>query len=192
MGWIHDVDDTYHEAFLAPAFEDGTRGIGVSTGKTSQAGQIIIGIEYVGERGAITDELYATRPAATAIGWRIECHCTLGPGQRPATWLSDLLPRVPSTALEDLEIGRFYATDEDVEHLGDLEKYEDAARAIWRRHHINPADSLASITAARRKVTEAEQVLDLAVARARATGQTWEAIGRAAGITRQSAHARWA
>lgn len=63
---------------------------------------------------------------------------------------------------------------------------------IWRREHVDGPDALAAIERARQVVTAAERDLDAAVATARSAGQSWEAIGRAAGMTRQSAHGRWA
>lgn len=41
------------------------------------------------------------------------------------------------------------------------------------------------------QVREQHRLLDEAVAAARAAGATWEHIGEAAGMTRQSAHERW-
>lgn len=191
MGWTHETDDVWHEAFLAPEFSDGSRGIGMSTGKVS-AGEVIVGVEYIGVPGNITREAYDTRPVATAIGWRILCTCASHGDLRSSTqWVSDLLPRVVSVALEDLESGRFFSSDEDVAWLADVERYETAARAIWSRAHLAPVASLAAVAQARRAVLEAEQSLNSAVATAREAGHSWEVIGRAAGVTRQSAHSRW-
>ncbi|MFS3130645.1 hypothetical protein ACLM5J_19745 [Nocardioides sp. Bht2] len=195
MGWIHDGDSTstWHEAHLVAEFPDGSRGIGISTGGTYAAGEVIVGVEYVGEPGAITDEVYATRPAATAVGWRIICDCTEGgDSTRRTKWISELLPRVPSQELEDLSSGRFHVADAaDVDDLDEIKPYDQAVRAIWERDHLHGITALEQITAVRRGIVDAEQALSLAVARARSAGSTWEAIGRAAGMTRQSAQERW-
>jgi len=61
----------------------------------------------------------------------------------------------------------------------------------WHREHVDAIDALDSISGARAKIAAAERDLDAAVGAARRAGASWEAIGRAAGITRQSAHGRW-
>lgn len=184
MGWIHDDDSGWHEAFLAPDFGGGVRGVGIYAGRDHE---VIVGADY--SVGA--EPRYERRPAATAIGWRVVCSCSSEEGRRETEWVSGLLVRVPSKALEDLPAGRFYCADEDVDFLDDVEPYEEAARAIWRREHLAPGDSLTAIARAKAAAVKADEDLRIAVARARAVGQSWDAIGRAAGMTRQSAHARW-
>ncbi|MCM0621787.1 hypothetical protein [Nocardioides bruguierae] len=104
--------------------------------------------------------------------------------------MSDLIARVPSQALEDPSAGRIFANDHDVFGVDDT--YFETFTAIWRREHVEGQSALNAITRARRAVAVAEQDLEDAVESARSAGESWEAIGRAAGITRQSAHARWA
>jgi hypothetical protein len=67
---------------------------------------------------------------------------------------------------------------------------EDLAWRDYRRH-LAPDEALAAVAELTGQVNVGERQLDAAVATARAAGASWEAIGRAAGITRQSAHERW-
>ena len=60
----------------------------------------------------------------------------------------------------------------------------------WLSHL--PSPSLADVRAAAGDVHKAEARLNEAVQRARAAGSSWADVGDAAGITRQSAHERWA
>ncbi len=53
-------------------------------------------------------------------------------------------------------------------------------------------DAFDEIVAARRAAAAADEALAAAVTRARAKGQTWEAIGAALGVSRQAAHAKYA
>ncbi|KQY61437.1 hypothetical protein [Nocardioides sp. Root140] len=187
MGWITDSGE--HEGYVLPEFEDGQRGIGVSGGGVPHD-QVIVGIDYVGKPGAITDERYLTRPAAEVIGWRVVCDCnTSGPaGSRQ--WVSDLVTRVPSPALENPNAGKIYAADDDV--IDVIDTHEDALRNLWRRSHVGGFDALDEISKARERVENAQDELTAAVAAAREQSVSWEAIGRATGMTRQSAHSRWA
>jgi len=67
---------------------------------------------------------------------------------------------------------------------------EDLMLREWEAH-IAPLRGTADVRHAAAEVAEAEARLTAAVAAARKQGATWEAIGRAAGMTRQSAHERW-
>ena len=106
-------------------------------------------------------------------------------------WSSELLVRVPSASLENLAEGRIFAPDEDVPYLDDRDDVATMVRDRWWREHAGGMDALVRVTEARARVTAADRELDAAVAAARECGVSWEAIGRAAGMARQSAHARW-
>lgn len=190
MGWIDD--NGLHEGYVVPEFADGALGQPVSGGGVPQD-QVIVEISYSPNAG---EDLVLTRPAAEAIGWRILCDCRdertgdLLPAEK--RWRSPLLVRVPSKALEDLDGGRIYAADEDVIYVGDGDDAHEAVlRQLWRSEHVDERDALARITAARSSIEVLERELEDAVSRARAQGASWEAIGRAAGMARQSAHERW-
>jgi hypothetical protein len=64
------------------------------------------------------------------------------------------------------------------------------AEAIWRLH-ADIATTLDGIGELSEEIRLAHERLDESVSRARALGVSWNAIGGAAGISRQSAHARW-
>lgn len=190
MSW--PTDDGAHEGYVLPEFGDGARGTG-TTGGGIPADQVIVDVTYIGEPGAITDTRYTTRPAGEVIGWRVMCDCRdQDSGRVTSTWASELLTRVPSKALQDLDAGRlFVASDEDVPYVDELEPFEDLFRRLWRREHVDRLDSLDRIREARRRARAAERDLDEAVAAGRAAGHSWEAIGAATGMARQSAHGRW-
>ena len=63
----------------------------------------------------------------------------------------------------------------------------------WQQH-LQPLGRLAAIATAAAQLRDAEQLLDEAVITARTTHPriSWDEIGRATGMTRQSAHVRWA
>lgn len=192
MSWT--TDDGQHEGYLVAEFADGQRATGTSGGGVPDD-QIIVDTKYDGEPGAVTNTRYVTRPAAQVIGWRVMCDCRRGVYDTwsvAETWMSDLLVRVPSAALEDVQAGRIYAADGDVVDVDFRDDVADMATDRWHREHLDGPQALTRIRDARGRVAAAEQELDGAVRDARAAGESWEAIGRAAGITRQTAHQRWA
>lgn len=71
------------------------------------------------------------------------------------------------------------------------EVVEDLLLASWERH-VTAAATLDRLSGAARAAAAAERSLDDAVAAARLAGHSWEQVGRAVGVTRQAAHARWA
>jgi hypothetical protein len=191
MSW--ESDDGKHEGYLIAEFSDGQQATGTISGNVPDD-QIIVDGEYDGEPGAITGQRHITRPAAEVIGWRVGCYCRTSESTFAVTgtWASELLVRVPSAALEDVPAGRIYAADEDVAYVDDREDVSAAAVDRWQREHVAGPQALARIRTAREQVAVAERELGAAVQDARAAGESWEAIGRAAGITRQTAHQRWA
>lgn len=58
--------------------------------------------------------------------------------------------------------------------------------------HIAPSEAILGVYAAARENRQAGHRLDKTVAAAEAAGASWTDIGRAAGISRQAAHERWA
>lgn len=189
MSWSDE--DGLHEGYVLPEFGDGVLGRGIWSGSVP-ADHVIVDVEYADEPGTTRQERYTSRPAAEVVGWRVMCDCraNLSSSAITGTWTSDPIVRVPSLALEDPSAGRIFVSDHDVFGVDDT--YHETFTDIWRREHVDGQSALNAITRARRAVTVAERDLDAAVEAARSAGESWEAIGRAAGITRQSAHARWA
>ena len=77
--------------------------------------------------------------------------------------------------------------------LPDGRTLEAAGHTEWKQH-VQPLAAAAAVRSAAAAVRDAETALAEAVAAARTANPpaTWEQIGRAAGISRQSAHERWA
>ena len=184
MGWIHESDTHIHEAWLHPVFGDGALGKGST---------MVDGVDYeiVGFGSHSSDD--ELRPSAEIVGWVLECDCYRSDGpQSRASW-RDPVPwsRVPSRSLEDLSGHRVFATDSEASYVADRPDVEEAAKLVWQRDHLDPADvddAIRRAAAARRK---ADADLDAAVVRARRQGRSWAEIGAAAGMSRQSAHERW-
>ena len=185
MGWT--TEDGLHEGYLVPQFVDGQRAAGV-TGGGIPDDQVASGPEAQAADGTWS---YPTRPAGEVTGWVICCDCRLSDAFRFTTWVGPVFTRVPSKALEDPKARRVYATDDDVVFVSDREDVHEVAYDLWRSEHAFGADALGEVEAAAQAAAAAKERLDVAVAIARASGETWEAIGRAAGMARQSAQGRW-
>ncbi|MBT2586464.1 hypothetical protein [Arthrobacter sp. ISL-95] len=67
---------------------------------------------------------------------------------------------------------------------------EGAIHEEWHAH-IAPSEAILGVEAAKER-RQAGHRLDRTVAAAKAAGASWTDIGRAAGISRQAAHERWA
>lgn len=181
-------DDGLHEGWLAPVFHDGQRGYGVSGGGIP-SDHIAVGPEAQGPDGTWH---YPSRPAGEVTSWVIVCDCAAGSQARSlSTWLGPVFTRVPSTALEDLRARRVYAVDEDVVDVFHRQDVEAVVAGLWRSEHLFTAGTLADVSAAAEAVDAARARLDGAVAMARHGGANWADIGRATGMTRQSAQERW-
>lgn len=116
----------------------------------------------------------------TAIGWRALCECG---------WRGELWQRVATPGEHDPDNRRIH--DPDPSPHGDAPaEVEDTLHREWIGH-LEPQ----TLTAVRleAQALEAAQVrLNAAVSAARQSGASWADIGAAVGITRQSAHERWA
>ena len=173
MGWIIDVPGAeVHEGHVAMLGPDG-RGSGGSSGE---------GVLFSNPRWSwgSNEPVDIVVPWSEIIGWRVQCEC----GWRGTTW-----------SREDARTDD--PTEEDVfpEHmlLPDGRTLEAAGHTEWKQH-VQPLGAAAAVRSAAAAVRDAETALAEAVAAARTANPpaTWEQIGRAAGISRQSAHERWA
>jgi len=186
MGWL--TEDGRHEGYLTPMFGDGQRGRGVTAGSVPDD-QVVVGVETQGEDGSWG---WPTRPAGEITGWVVCCDCyrTASFGA-PSSWIGPIFTRVPSTTLEDLAARRVFAADDDVAYVSERDDVQGAAVELWRCEHAYGTDALTEVEAAAAALSQAKLRLDAAVALARNSGTSWADIGRAAGMTRQSAQERW-
>jgi len=188
MGWISN--DELHEGYLAVVLADGT------TSSTSNATGPVVMLtddrgDYIGK-----DEQHGHDEV---VAWVLRCDCTNSSIGDRVPWTGDRVPwtgdrweRVATPTLEDPENGRIYVAPGD--HAVDVmlrPDVEAVARSRWLAEHVSPHEALAVIRTARTEIAAAKRRLDEAVLYARAAGETWETIGQAAGIARQSAQERW-
>ncbi len=103
-------------------------------------------------------------------------------------WTGPVWTRVPARAEEDLDTRRLYWPG-DTPFLDPAT--EDLILVDWQIH-TGPADELHTVELASDDVDDAQHKLNVAVRAARDAGASWADIGRAVGISRQSAHERWA
>jgi hypothetical protein len=168
LGYVSE--DGRHEGWEAAEFPDGWLSVGAEPGGVLAVAPASIA------RGS--DTPVNVVDGHTAIGWRGVCTCG---------WLGPLFRRVPEPGQHDVARHQVHAAPGPGAIVP--AELEDAIHAEWKAHL--PHETLAGITAAAEDARKADARLDDAVAAARAAGQTWEAIGRAAGMTRQSANERW-
>jgi hypothetical protein len=153
-----------HEGWVVPLFADGAQGAGSSGSK---------GVLVQGPDGA-----QEWRPDVAVVGWAAGCEC----GWRGPTW-TRVTPNHANPA------GRMLACAGDFYDLAEAD--EELVTAEWRTH-VEPFQTLEAVQDAAGLVARSTRGLDDAVAAARAASASWADIGRAAGMTRQSANERWA
>ena len=167
----YQTDDGLHEGWDAAEFPDGRFSVGSGDGGTLA--------RFVGPSLDI-DAGRGVLDGRTAIGWRGLCECG---------WHGPLWRKVADASHQDLAAHKVYDPAPSV--YGDAPAgIEDVIYQEWRGHL--PPQWLADVRAAAEDAHKAEARLNDAVQRARANGSSWADIGDAAGITRQSAHERWA
>jgi hypothetical protein len=152
-----------HEGWVVPLFADGAEGAGVSSGEG-----ILVTVAGVDE----------WRPDAAVIGWVPGCEC----GWRGRPWT-----RSPSPVLAD-PAARLLATSGA---YADLDEDDEALVIDEWRQHIAPWTAVEEVEEAAAAYAAAARDLDETVRTARRAGASWAAIGRATGMTRQSANERW-
>lgn len=185
MSWT--TDDGEHEGYAVPEFGDGVRGIGVMTHGVPDT-EVIVEMTY---RDGVVDPQVRTRPAAKVIAWRVVCNCTTGTGGHIETVVDGPLTRVPSATLEDLAQRKIFATDDDVPDVAYRDDVGHLIYTIWWTQHAVIHARLSQLTRAAATETTARKTTNDLARQARADGRTWEQIGGAVGITRQSAQQRW-
>lgn len=185
MGWT--TDDGMHEGYAALEFGDGVRGIGVMSHGVPD-NEVIVEMTY---RDGVVDPQVRTRSAAEVVAWRVVCNCTTGTSRHIETVLDGPLTRVPSAALEDLAQRKIFAIDDDVPDVAHRDDVGHLMYTIWWTQHAVSHDQLSQLTRAAATETTARKATNQLARQARADGRTWEQIGGAVGITRQSAQQRW-
>lgn len=172
MGWMVDGDDGVHEGWVAMLDPKGRGASG-----WSGAGLIFPRRDW--SYGDPDDAMSEVVPWSEVAGWRVQCEC----GWRGTEWrLGDVRPVDPD---EEDSYPEYML-------LPDGRTLEEVGHEEWVRH-VQPTLGAITIREAAIAAREAQDALDDAVAAARRTDPptTWEQIGRAVGISRQSAHDRW-
>lgn len=173
MGWISS--DNEHEGWAACVAPDGRPSASSTAG----------GMLFKGITGHYPPDKmlpnYEVIPDKEIVGWRGQCECG---------WQGELWERVTSAEdAADFSRRRDYlAPEEPAFASGEV---EEAIHDEWRAH-IAPSEAVLGVEAAAREYSRAGHRLDKTVAAAKAAGASWADIGRAVGISRQSAHERWA
>ncbi|MBF6393825.1 hypothetical protein IU443_28255 [Nocardia farcinica] len=166
------TDDGQHEGYVAWMFADGMYGGHWSDGPVATNRADGTGLPWAE---------WQRRTDAEVTGWRPICEH----GGREC-WRGQFWTRVTAPGEHDPAQHRIYSEDAFLD-----EDDNDLILREWEAH-IAPLRGTADVRYAAAEVAEAEARLTAAVAAARKQGASWEAIGRAAGMTRQSAHERWA
>lgn len=127
-----------------------------------------------------------TRSHAEIVGWRAAC-ADPGDYRDREHWRGPVWTRVATLDDQDLDAHRIYCDDP----YGLDEASEDLICVDWHVH-IGASVELHQVALAADEVADAQRKLTEAVRVARDAGASWTDIGRAVGISRQSAHERWA
>lgn len=127
------------------------------------------GVIHLDDGGSMLDD--------EVVGWRSVCSCG---------WRGPLWERVRDIADAEVAARRVWL---DGGGIADIE-LEERTHGEWLAH-VRPVDAVAAVSVAAGAVERARVRLDEAVGQARKAGASWEAVGQAVGISRQSAHERW-
>lgn len=171
-GWIST--DNEHKGWAARVAPDGRLSASSTAG-----GMLVKGVtgHYPPDK---TLPGFEVIPNRQIIGWRGQCECG---------WQGEMWERVTSREAADFSRRRdYFAPEEPAFASGEV---EDAIHDEWKTH-IAPSEAILGVEAAAREYNQAGRRLDQTVAAAKASGASWADIGRAVGISRQSAHERWA
>ena len=214
MGWMGPVvNGQAHEGWVVPLFADGAQGAGTTSARgvliarrpddgprdgdqvrlayrdgctveglwqdrTVIDGDGIMPADAGGQvHCEVIEEAEEWRPDAEVVGWAAGCTC----GWRGAPWIRVPPELADPTARLLAVTGPWADLDAADEHLVITE---------WRRH-IAGWQALEDVEEAAARHAAAARGLDEAVRTAVAAGASWSDIGRAAGMTGQSATERW-
>lgn len=118
-------------------------------------------------------------PQDQVVAFRATCECG---------WTGALWTRAAEPGAADEPSRQIYTAtgfnDDVPEHVEQL---------MWRewRDHVDPIERIADVEDAATRYAEAGTRLTETVLAARRVGATWAEVGKAVGITRQTAHVRW-
>lgn len=172
MSWGIDEDwAAGHEGWAAARLPGGEFS-GGSMGVGPTGGWLVDGDGAFGPDGE-----QRVVPYSASDGWTARCACG---------WVGPSIDRAVTRPGE-------YGDDPDDAYLPDGRSVEEVLCEAWETTHMAPAGGLAVIRAAAVEANRARARLDAAVREARASSRppSWAEIGKAAGISRQSAHERW-
>ncbi|MBF5083747.1 hypothetical protein [Quadrisphaera sp. INWT6] len=170
MGWT--TDDGTHEGWAGKLFADGW----VASSYVNHGFEASWAPD-----GSFQWEQRTWRPSEAVVGWVPACECS---------WRGEAVTRAGTPeAAAAAGPGARTAYSKDGWLPEDLE--EELIYPQWEAH-VAPLDLAAAVSRAHREHVRAGQVLDEAVAAMRAAGASWGDVGRATGMTRQSANERWA
>ncbi|MGW4241166.1 hypothetical protein [Nocardia sp. NPDC004722] len=170
------ADDGRHEGWIMHLFADGWGGGG---------GTLDTVTAFITPDGTFLQDAnqWQDRPLGEVVAWQAVC-------QDSATgeihWRGPRIDRAATPA--DVDAGRGYSENGYAE---DGDALAENLYIGWDVH-IAPGAILREITETSTAIGELEQRRLGKVQDARLLGQSWDAIGRAAGITRQAAWERWA
>lgn len=165
MGWV--TNEGTHEGYVGAEVPDGRLAATYSSA----------GVE-VWNPETNTFDKFANDDV---VAWVVTCEeC----GWRGSRW-----ERVTDHEQADWDANRVYVSPE--EHMGWApESVDEAGHQEWEQH-LRPVLALDELGKAAREAGAARRRLDLAVVDARDSGASWADVGRATGMSRQSAHQRW-
>ncbi|WP_432507239.1 hypothetical protein [Kineococcus arenarius] len=187
MSW--SVED--HELHLLSVLPNG------QSGDAYRAGQVQVTADADGRLLPPWQRWW--RPLSDVVAFAAVCDCTVAPAPAPAggaVWRTKRTrlarwERVQDPHLEDLCAGRVYAAgDVSAMDLSDRRDVEEHLLQLWAQHRA-PQEATSAIESAWAHSRNALSALDEAVAAGREVGLSWADIGRATGMTRQSARERW-
>ncbi|MGN2642459.1 hypothetical protein ACTD5D_41060 [Nocardia takedensis] len=167
--------DDGHEGWIAPVFADGMYG-----SIWSGAG---VGVTHRADGTIVPSAEQQFRPDSEVTGWRVQCDDLNNHGRQ--CWRGQFWTRVTDPFEHNPEQRRIFAEDALLTTAD-----EDLMMREWEAH-IAPTRGTAEVRWAADEVAAAQRRLTEAVLSAREQGASWEGIGQAARMTRQSAHERW-